>query len=314
MTSSSSQQNAITSSDATKKIPLGLFYSFITALMWSTLPIALKALLAVMDTMSITWYRFCAAFLSVGGYVFLTKQVPTKESYTKKVLGLLFVASFGLAGNYILYLQGLQLTTPAAAQTVIQLAPLFLLLSSIWIFRDPFTHRQKLGSLILTGGMGLFFHHRLLGLLQSQYILGVALVILAAVVWVVYALAQRFLLRGWSVSVLMAQIYAVGVLLFLPAAHPASIVSLDTLGWGLLAFCAANTVVAYGCFGQAMQHWPAPRVSAVLALTPLLTIFFVYLVNIWVPNFVPTEPMDALNIAGALFVVLGSTITALSKR
>ena len=56
----------------------------------------------------------------------------------------------------------------------------------------------------------------------------------------------------------------------------------DLTAWpvALLVFCSLNTVIAYGAFGEAMSHWDASRVSAVIALSPLLTLLFVYSVSI----------------------------------
>jgi len=40
----------------------------------------------------------------------------------------------------------------------------------------------------------------------------------------------------------------------------------------LLVFCCINTLIAYGCFAEAMNLWDASKVSATLALAPLFTI------------------------------------------
>jgi hypothetical protein len=37
-----------------------------------------------------------------------------------------------------------------------------------------------------------------------------------------------------------------------------------------LLFCCANTVVAYGAFTEALNIWQAAKVSAVLAMAPIL--------------------------------------------
>ena len=96
---------------------------------------------------------------------------------------------------------------------------------------------------------------------------GILLVVLSAVLWAAYALAQKQLLRSISSAQIMLGIYVGAVVLFLPTARPASLMELDGAGLALLAFCSLNTLVAYGSFAEALDHWEASRVSAVLAVT-----------------------------------------------
>ena len=49
-----------------------------------------------------------------------------------------------------------------------------------------------------------------------------------------------------------------------------SLAVLHQLIGALLLACCMNTLVAYGAFAEALAHWEASRVSAILATTPLL--------------------------------------------
>ena len=42
---------------------LGLGFSLVTAIMWGALPIALKVVMGEMDSITLTWYRFCVSAL-----------------------------------------------------------------------------------------------------------------------------------------------------------------------------------------------------------------------------------------------------------
>ena len=53
----------------------------------------------------------------------------------------------GLTGNYLLYIWGLDHVNPGAAQILIQVAPLLLLVASVFVFKESFTGRQWLGVL-----------------------------------------------------------------------------------------------------------------------------------------------------------------------
>jgi drug/metabolite transporter (DMT)-like permease len=80
--------------------------------------------------------------------------------------------------------------------------------------------------------------------------------------------------------------------------------------WLLLAFCGVNTLIAYGCFAEALAHLEASRVSAIIALTPLLTVLIVQLIPI---EGIVAEPLGALSLLGALMVVCGSVAAATAK-
>ena len=85
---------------------------------------------------------------------------------------------------------------------------------------------------------------------------------------------------------------------------------LTAIQWSLLAFCGLNTLIAYGCFSEALAHIEASRVSAVIALTPLVTLVAVQ--SIPMPGIV-AESLQIITIIGAIFVVIGSIMTATLK-
>ena len=99
-----------------------------------------------------------------------------------------------------------------------------------------------------------------------------------------------------------------------PASDFSSVNALDTLGWALLIFASINSIVAYGSFAEALDHWEASRVSAVMALVPLLTLFFVAVFHYWFPEIVASENLNAFAYFGALVVVIGSSMTALAGQ
>jgi drug/metabolite transporter (DMT)-like permease len=286
---------------------LGLVLSLITALMWGMLPIALKLLLPVMDAVTITWYRFVAAGLLLGAYLLMSRKLPARSGLSGTGWKLLLVCVAGLCGNYLLYLLGLRLTSPAAAQIVIQLAPAFLLLGGVWIYGETFRIRQWAGFAILLSGLLLFFHDRIDALSSGSgdESLGVALIVLSAIFWAGYALAQKQLLARYSSNAIMWMIYLCAALLLIPVSVPRQVLALDGFGWFLLIFSSLNTLVAYGCFAEALNHWQASRISAVLAITPLVTLAATVILGRLYDGIVYSRA-DSLSLLGACIVVAGS--------
>ena len=292
----------------------GLALTLITVFMWGSLPIPLWLLLDVMDAYTITWVRFLVATLLLGLWLVGRSRVPALHRLSRRDLALLIVALLGLAGNYIFYLLGLHHVAPGAAQVLIQLAPMFLLLGGLFVFRERFSTVQWLGFAILTGGLVLYFHDRLPQLTgHGSYAVGVAMIVVAGALWAAYAMAQKQLLRALPSEAIMWSIYAGSVVLFLPATNLSALGALNGVQIALLAFTCLNTIVAYGCFAEALDHWEASRVSAVLAVTPLLTIVMVALLARIAPGALPPEPHDALSIVGACIVVVGSGMSALGR-
>jgi drug/metabolite transporter (DMT)-like permease len=206
-----------------------------------------------------------------------------------------------------------QQTSPANAQLLIQLAPLLMALGGIFVFGEPYRLGQWCGMAITALGLGLFFRDQLAGhtIPMHAYLVGSGAVILAAMVWATYALIQKQLLLRLSSPAVLLAIYAVASVVLLPASHPTALPALDLRHWLLLGFCAINTLVAYGAFAEALEHWEASRVSAILAVTPLLTIAVVAVVHALWPGVISLEHVSAWGYVGAALVVAGSAMSSL---
>jgi len=295
---------------------LGLGFSVVTAVMWGLLPLALKRVLEAMDPVTISWYRFSVSAAIALLWFGLTRGRELQRMLFTRHLPLSLVVITGLIGNYLLYIWGLEYINPAAQQILIQVAPLLLLGSSVVIFKERLSLLQWLGVMGLVTGLVLFFHLRINKSVftSESYLGGVGLTLAAAVVWSVYGLAQKQLLSNFHAKDILLLICLAGSLLLWPFANPAQLLELNLTEAVLLAFCGLNTIIAYGCFGLAMSHWQASRVSAVLTLVPLLTLLFTLLLNRVKAGIIPAEPTDWLSYLGAALVVAGAAVAALSSR
>ncbi|GAA5524008.1 putative inner membrane transporter YhbE [Microbulbifer aestuariivivens] len=295
---------------------VGLPLALITTVMWALLPIALKGLLDSMSATTATWYRFVGAALLAGTYYGWRRQLNLRQLFQRGVLPLTVIAVLGLLSNYLTYASGLHFITAGAAQVLIQLAPLLLLTSSVLLLGEHFSPRQWLGVALVVVGLPLFFNQRLPELLRGDnpdYLLGLGLIVLAAVGWAIYGFFQKKILSHAKPQDLLVLIYIAGTLCFLPLADPMSALALDGLGWALLIFLTANTLIAYGTFSKALAHWEASRVSATLALVPLLTLATGSLIGTLWPDYIEVEPMNGLSWLGAAAVAVGSLLAAIGR-
>jgi drug/metabolite transporter (DMT)-like permease len=292
---------------------LGFALASITMLLWGILPLALKILLRAMDSPTIVWYRFFLSSVLLGSLLAWRGGLPPVARFDRTQWLLLTIATVGLALNYLAYMVGLDLTSPANAQVLIQLAPLLLALGGLLLFRERFSRLQWAGFCILILGLATFFGSQLraLGSSLDRYLLGSATLVGAALTWALYGLAQKQLLHWLPSQAVMLCIYAGCTLCLTLAAKPASILGLGGMELGVLLFCALNTLVAYGAFSAALAHWEASRVSSVLAMTPLATLGFASLMAALWPGAVAPEAISPTSFLGAVAVVAGSLLTSL---
>ncbi|HEU4626363.1 MAG TPA: DMT family transporter [Steroidobacteraceae bacterium] len=294
---------------------LGLGLALLTAALWGMLPVALSIVLQAVDPFTITWFRFLTAAIGLGVILALLGRLPQLGAIGGRGWALLLVALAGLLGNFVLYLVALTYASPTINQVVTQLSPILLMLGGIVVFHERFTVRQWLGFVLLLIGLPLFFNERLPLLVHIGSGLGhgVALLVLASLVWAIYGLAQKYLLRRMQAQQVLVLLYAGSTLALLPFAHPGRIAHVSTVQAWLLAFACANTVLAYGAFAEALRHWEASRVGATLTLTPLFTIATMWVVERIAPGLVRPEELNVPSLVGAGVVVGGSMLCALGN-
>lgn len=294
---------------------LGFFLSLVSTFMWGVLPIALKALLEHMDAFTITWFRLAFSGLLLGSYLALFGKLPALRYHAKATYLLLALVVAGLAGNYVCFVLGLARLSATAAQVLIQLAPLLATIGALCFFKERFSTVQWSGFFSVGIGMGLFFHNRFAEILMpwGSYAVGVAFILFAALTWAVYALCQKQLLNVFSPSSILLVVYCASACILLPMSTPVTVLHLETSEIWLLLFCAVNTLVAYGCFSEAMAHWEASRVNAVASLTPVITLLAERIGSVFWPWRLGSDPLSRLSVLGAFLVVTGSMSIALGR-
>ena len=281
-------------------------------LAWATLPVALSVMLRDLDPLTLTWFRFLAASVLLAAVLGPRGSLPKLSTLAPTGWLLLVLATLFLAANYLLFLIGLSLTTPANTQILMQLSPLLFALGGITIFGERFKRRQWLGFFILIGGLAVFCSDQLLAFVAEgdRYLLGYAVILAAAFSWAVSLLIQKRLLTIFRSQALLLCIYVGCALCFTPLADPGRIAALSGGAILLLLYCALNTVVAYGAFSAALENVEASRAAAVIALSPVATFGFIAITHALFPGALPPEQFSPWMLFGAATVVIGSVITA----
>ena len=208
---------------------LGFTLALVTALLWGLLPIALKVALTELDAWTITWCRFAGAMLTMGVLLAVRGQLPRANLFDSRSRRWLIIGSLGLTGNYVLYVLGLSYSSPAVAQTVMQIAPLLLLVFGTLVFHERFSRLQWIGFAGLVFGLVIFFNRRLPELLHPAegWSLGIFLIAISATSWAIYGVSQKKLLGKLNSAQILFLIYIVATLILLPTAHFGALVNLN---------------------------------------------------------------------------------------
>lgn len=295
---------------------LGFALALTTSIVWSTLPIALKVAVERVDAETVTWLRFLVAALVLGLWLGMRGTLPLPLRLTRRGWTLAAISLAGLIGNYLSYAFALNYVSPTVNQTVIQLAPMLLLLGGLVFLHEHLGRAQQTGLAVLVMGLLLFFNRRLaeFGVAGSRLTVGVALLVLASLVWASYGLAQKLLLQALGAQQILWVLYVGAALVLLPATHPGALVHVSAVHAIALIYCCLNTLVGYGAFAAALEHWEVSRVGAVLATSPVFTLCAMWLTEKLWPGLIEPERLNALALVGALAVVAGSIVCALGGR
>ncbi|MCB1581789.1 MAG: DMT family transporter [Xanthomonadales bacterium] len=291
----------------------GLVLSLVTVLFWSTLPISLKISLSALDAMTLTWFRFLAA--AVFTLVLLLNNHKIKQFMTLTSVQWLWLglAAVMLIANYVLFLIGLEMTSPANAQVFIQMAPLLMTLGGVLIFKESFSKMQMLGVTSIIIGLSLFFKDQIEQIIASDYTLGIWVMFVAALTWAIYALIQKKLASALSSQSILFFIYCFASLVLVFWSRFNAFGEINSTQWWAVGYACINTVIAYGAFAEALNHWNASRVGMVLAITPVITLFAINSFAFFFPELMSAESIQTFGYAGVVFIVSGSMLASLKK-
>lgn len=303
--------------DTKSQAPVGIMLALITAMSWGSLPIAMKQVLVVMDPFTVVWYRFSMAAIVLGCILAAKRRLPPRVILSRpRWLILVLIATAGLMGNFVLFSSSLKFLSPTASQVIGQLSPVGMMLASVIILKEKMRITQVIGAIMLILGLILFFNVSLIETFTrlTDYTLGVIFGVGAAMVWVIYGVAQKVLLRQLASPQILFLLYTLCSIALLPLASPAMLSQLSGWQFACLLFCGANTLVGYGALAEAMARWQASQVSAIVTLTPLFTLLFSDLLALAWPGYFAAPVLNFVGYLGAFVVVAGAMFSAAGHR
>lgn len=286
----------------------GVLFASVTAFFWGFLAIALKVASGIMDPLTIVWFRFLVAFLILLVYFSFTH--PEYLKILKKPPLYIVIASMGLGINYLAFLYGLKLTTPATAQIIIQIGPIFLGIVGLVIFKERISRRQAAGFFIAGIGMVIFYRERISRLVAQEdlFNMGVLWIVVAAMAWVTYATMQKMLVKSYPAQQLNLFLFGLPILLFLPFIKPAGFIGLTAGNWLLMIYLGLNTLIAYGSLAMAFKYLEANKVSVIITMNPIVTFIIMGVLLYFEVTWIEPEILSPWGMIAAVIVLTGAVL------
>jgi drug/metabolite transporter (DMT)-like permease len=277
----------------------------VTAVIWGTVSIGGKIAMRGISAPYLSSIRLLFAALFLAVVLALRGRFPRRGPPRLAIW-----AGLGLAGNYVLYMWGLDRSGTATAQVLIQTAPLFLILLSVFALGERPGPAQIVGIMLAAVGVWSVTWS---GEALETTTAGALLLLAAAATWAVYGACHKRLGDTEGSTTTMMWIFLIAGLTTLPTALLDARFEPNGPQTAAIAYLCVNTIVAYWAFAEALRHIPASLASVIATLGPVVTFGLVALAaRLEVEGF-PHEEITTSKMLGAAAVITG-VILAVARR
>ena len=283
-------------------------------LMFGTWPIFGKIVLRSMSSTSLVGLRICGAALV---FTLLQPKIGELRRLPKQVILWLVLSSLlGVAGNQLLYVKGLSLTTVINATLLSTTIPVFTLAVSIALGHDQATLRNLAGISLAVGGV-VYLVDPLRASFSPETTLGNLLVIANSFCYGAYIAISRDLVKRYGALKVITWLFLIAAVATVPFSAYAwsadSLTSVPTSAWMTLIYIVlVPTVGAYY-----LNAWALTRVA------PSIVAIYIYLQPLVAFGLAPLLLGESLNsrtlvacaliFAGVAVVTIGSRSRAIEE-
>ncbi len=292
----------------------GPLWAMLAALVWSGVLIVLARLVGTITPPTLACVRLAVGALVLGVWLAARGQMPKLAALTRREQVLLALAALGLAACYVFSMRALSYVTPAESSVLSQMNGMALLACGVLFLHERLSRAQVLGLAIFGGGLALFLGPRLFGsVFDARFLTGTLLVAIGSVSWAAYAVVQRVTQHRLSSLQVLWLVCCGSAMALLPLSSTSGFERLDAGGWVALAMACASTLVAYGAFALALQHWTLTGTTTVTSSAPVLTWLLSWAAAAGGVAGVTVPQVGTLGIVGALLVTAGCVIASLGQ-
>lgn len=239
-------------------------------------------------------------------YSFSFEKVEKKDIFRLLLCGL-----FGVAANQLMFLYGLNNTTPINAGIIMVSNPIMVLIASAIILKNKITFTKVTG--IAFGIIGALLLLLFKGdfTFGSENLKGDIFIFLNAMSYGIYLVIAVPLMRKYKPITVMSWVFAFGLIMVFPFGFSEfkqiewSTFS-PTIWWEFLFVVIATTFLAYLFNIYGLKRLSPSVVSTYIYLQPLLAT----LIAIWVGK----DSIDMIKVSAALFIFTGVYLVSKNPR
>lgn len=194
-------------------------YVFLTALLFSTMEVALKVGGSEMDSLQLTFLRFMIGGLFLAPFAWKEKR----EKGSKLSLGdygwMLFLGILCIPLSMLAFQLGIMNSNASTAAVLFSVNPLFTMIFAGIILKETITTRKIFA--LLLGTAGIIFMVRPWDMQEGNSVLGVILMISASLIFGLYTVAGKLrlqrigLIRQTSISFILGSLVLLVVMFFM---------------------------------------------------------------------------------------------------
>jgi drug/metabolite transporter (DMT)-like permease len=227
--------------------------------------------------------------LRVGGATllfWLISPLLPKEKIDRKDYIKFFVAAvFGVMINMILFLKGLELTSPIHASTIVTITPVLILIMSSFILKEKITTLKIVGvALALCGALALTVYGKSTRV-ADNVVLGNTLIFINAISYSIYIILIKKLTEKYHPFTFIKWLFLFGFILVLPFGF-GDIQSMEWQSFTPYATFALIFVVVGATFGTyllnpiALRKLKASTVGVFIYLQPVIAGLFAIIMGV----------------------------------
>lgn len=287
----------------------GIFWSFLSAFLWSTTFIGTRYLLGkgAIDPLSLSFIRFLVAgivLFAVGLIICRQKLLALNR---QDIVSLLFLSLTGITGMGICLFWGLSYTTATNGSMILATSPIIIFVLSLFI-GETVTRAKTLGlvlciigcflviNVITTKGM----HY------DSSSIKGDGLVLLSAFCWAIYSVFGKKTVQklgGYVTTTWVVILGAVEQLILIQLIDQPMTLPAQSVDWLMVCYIAIfPSAIAFFAFYEALHLIDLSLLNMMQYLTPVFTIILAFMLL--------QEKVTLLNLFGVVLVIAGVILTS----
>ena len=233
----------------------GVMFVNLATMAWATNAVLGRWLRGDIGPLTLTALRFTVATAFFG--VLLRSRPPRERRYGKDRWWILGMGLAGVVGFSPLLYLGLRYSTAVNCSLIQGFSPLITALIAGIIIHEPVTRRQLVGAVLgLIGVAGLLSRGSLTLLLGLQFNVGDLIIVAAAVVWALYSVFGRRVMRNRSPVAATALSSFLGLPLIAAAAvyelqHISLNLRVETIA-AIVHICVVPTIIGYWSWNRAV--------------------------------------------------------------